>query len=460
MEGQNNRIDKINLVEVCFAVCRKWKTIVVCALIAALLAGAAQTASALRKWNDSDALKEEEEQYQQQLLEYTHETEKLQLSLKNKKTEIANQEEYLQKSISMSLDPHGISEATATVYVDTGYQIIPGTVQNPDKTATVIALYAVILRSHDVLQAIAVAYGTEARYISEILTIKTEPDGLLTICVRHDSIQKANDILDRILGTMDEHKAKIESVVAQHSVYVVDRAVRCFVDLQLQTLQEQENDYLWELKQEKDTLEKNLAEHLRNEPRNNFQKSIPGLVKGVGKMALLAFAAAALLLAAVFAFGHLMSGVIYSEQTFRDNCSGRILAILAGKKNRGATSIDRLLDRIEHRHTADTENDYALLAENIRGFAPNGGMLLLTGSLELQRLKELADQLSPLLPGYRIICGDDMFTSAETAHLLQECGAVITVCALDRTAITAWRNMAEKVNDLGKDHLGTILLEQ
>ena len=130
---------EIDLKDLMFAVLHKWRPVILVAVVLAVLLGGAKGAMTYRQQNDPEVSKETREKYQEELDLYEKNKETAEREIENLKTDIANQQEYLDKSIWINMSPYDVCESRIDMYVTTGYEIMPGMVyQNQDYTDTIL----------------------------------------------------------------------------------------------------------------------------------------------------------------------------------------------------------------------------------------------------------------------------------------------------------------------------------
>ena len=137
---------EIDLKDLMFAVLHKWRPVILVAVVLAVLLGGAKGAMTYRQQNDPEVSKETREKYQEELDLYEKNKETAEREIENLKTDIANQQEYLDKSIWINMSPYDVCESRIDMYVTTGYEIMPGMVyQNQDYTDTILQAYQGLL---------------------------------------------------------------------------------------------------------------------------------------------------------------------------------------------------------------------------------------------------------------------------------------------------------------------------
>ena len=160
---------EIDLKDLMFAVLHKWRPVILVAVVLALVLGGAKGAMTYRQQNDPEVSKETREKYQEELDLYEKNKETAEREIENLKTDIANQQEYLDKSIWINMSPYDVCESRIDMYVTTGYEIMPGMVyQNQDYTDTILQAYQGLLTSSAVMEDVAKSVGTEPRYLKVV----------------------------------------------------------------------------------------------------------------------------------------------------------------------------------------------------------------------------------------------------------------------------------------------------
>lgn len=171
-ENNSNEVVEIDLKDLMFAVRHKWRPVLVVAIIMAVLLGGAKGPMTYRKQNDPETAKEARVTYQNDLELYEKNKSTYEREMENLRTDIANQQEYLDHSIWINMSPYDVCEARADLFVSTGYQIMPGMeYQNRDNTDTILQAYQSLLTSSAVLEDVAKQVKTEPRYLEELVEV-------------------------------------------------------------------------------------------------------------------------------------------------------------------------------------------------------------------------------------------------------------------------------------------------
>ena len=291
MENNSNEVVEIDLKDLMFAVLHKWRPVLAVAVIMAVLLGGAKGAMTYRKQNDPETAKEARVTYQNDLELYENNKSTYEREMENLRTDIANQQEYLDHSIWINMSPYDVCEARADLFVSTGYQIMPGMeYQNRDNTDTILQAYQSLLTSSAVLEDVAKQVKTEPRYLEELVevTIGANRDGqlnrMLTIDVKHTTKEDAKEVLDAFLAHVDDMHDRIATSIGEHTVSIVNESVSALVNLNLAELQSQQTEKLTTLN---DSLQTKQTEYDELEEPKEVDSSKRAALKSAIKYGIL-----------------------------------------------------------------------------------------------------------------------------------------------------------------------------
>jgi len=454
MEPTNTYEQEIDLKDLMFAVLHKWRPILLVAVILAVLLGGYKAASAYKHQNNADVIKETEEKYQEDLKVYEKNMETCEREIENLLTDIENQQKYMEESILMNMSAYDVWEADTELFVKTNYVIMPDMVyQNIDYTNTILRAYKSALTNTEFLEDIAKKVGIETRYLKELVDISAE-DNLITIKVRHNEEKAAKALMSDILSGVDASQAKIEKSIGEHSVSTVNSSIGSMVDLDLANTQKNERDRLIQLNDSLETKQKELEE--LEEPKKAATSANAAISSGV-KYAVLGGVLGAFMVIFFVCVAFLMSDKLYSEKELRNRYRMKILGTLpAGQKAKG---IDAWLNRLEGRICGEEESEYSLIAANIRNYAEGAKSVLVTGTVEEEWLRKVADRLGAELRDVEVNFGGNMFQNVETLKMLPEVDGVILVEQCRSSVYGKIELEIEKVLDLQKEVVGCVVLE-
>lgn len=463
MDYNNGYEQEIDLKELMFAVLRKWRPILAAAVALAVVLGGYKSVSAYRAGNDEKAQKAAQKEYETELELYNKNVATCEREIENLTKDIANQQEYLEKSVLMNMSPYDVWEAKTELFVKTDYEIMPDKAyQNPDFTGTILQSYQSALTSAEFIEQIAKVEELDSRYLKELVSINVgrsdnKINYLLTIQVRHEDEGKAQQVLDEILDGVDHFRSQIRSSIGVHTISVVNSSVGSMVDLSLADQQKNENDRLIRLNTSLDEKQTELEGLEAPEPvvssGNAAAKSGVkyGLIGGVlGAFAVIFFVCVAFV----------MSDKVYSAKELKYRFKLKILGTLPMPGAKKAGKIDSWLSRLEGRACdKDEDREFGLIAANICNYAEGAKNLLIVGSAERSLVEQTGEKLRDKLPGLKVISGGNLLTDAESLKKLPECDSVLLVEQCGTSLYSSVELEIEKARDLGKNISGCVVFE-
>ena len=463
MDYNSTYEQEIDLKDLMFMVLHKWRPIIFIAIVMALILGGAKGAMTYKSQNDPETIKEAEEKYQDDLELYEKNKKTCERELENLKTDIANQQEYLEKSIWINMSPYDVCESRMDLYVTSDYEIMPGMVyQNLDYTDTILQAYQAMLTSSAVMEDIARNVGTEPRYLNELVSVNVGTNSdklnrLLTISVKHMTKSEAQKVMEEILDHMDDMQAQITASIGEHTVNTVNHGVSAMVDLTLADKQRLETERLTTLNDSLEAKQKSLED--MEEPKETVSSQKAALKSGV-KYAVLGGVLGGFVVVFFVCVSFLMSDKVYSARELKNRYRVKILGTLPIANKKILKGVDAWLNRLEGRAGGVNEDvEYALIAANIRNYADNMKSLLVTGSTDPATVKHVAEKLAAELSGINVTAGGNMLQEVETLKKLPECDCVVLVEKCLDSKYSTVEQEIEKATDLQKKIVGCVVFE-
>ena len=460
----NTEEQEIDLKDLMFAVFHKWRPLILVAVICGLLLGGVKGFMTYKEQSDPEVRKEADLTYSADLELYEKNKDTYEKEIENLRTDIANQQDYLDNSIWINMSPYDVGEARVDLYVSTGYTIMPGmTYQNRDYTDTILQAYQSMLTSSAVMEDIAKKVGTEPRYLQELVTVTIGTIGtngnqfsrLLTIDVNHTSEEKAKEVLDAFLVYIEEMKTQITASIGEHTVSTVSESVSSMVNLDLADLQKKQVQKLTDLNDSLQEKQTELDELVEPKKEDSSKRAA---AKDAVKFGVIGGFGGAFLVAFIVCIAFVMGDKVYSASELKDRYKVKILGRLSDGKKVGA--IDAWLNRLEGRAcNGNPETEYGLIAANVKNYAGDRKKLLITGSAAADVLERAAEALKAELGEFSVIVGNNMLEDVKTVQELPECDGVILVEQCGVSKYSAVEAEIEKTNDLGKCVVGCVVFE-
>ena len=473
MESNNGYGQELDLKDLMFAILRKWRTVLVVAVVLAVLLGGGKAFLSFRASQDVETQTEAKDAYERELDSYTTAKESGEREIENINDDIEAQQTYMDESVLMKMSPYDVCEASADLFIKTDYQIMPGMVyQNADYTDSILQAYQSAVTSAALQENVAKTVSLEPQYLKELISVNrgsftsgTAADGtagyarytnLLTIKVRYSDKEKAQEILNAVLADVTVLQEQIASTIGPHTVSIVNQMVGSTVDTDLAKQQKDVRDQITEL--QKSLSEKEDALKELKEP-SAPSLGMGAVVKTGVKYAILGGVLGVFAVAFCISAAFVMSDKVYAAKDIRKRYGLDLLGtVAASDKKLGA--LDAWLARLEGRRVdGDTAKNGALLAANVKNYAGEHKKLLITGLVSEERLKDMVKVLQKQLEGYELTAGANMLEDAETLRKLPECEGVVLV---EQTGVSSYADMTqeiEKIRSMGKVIVGCVVVE-
>lgn len=437
----------IYIKDMIFAALRRWRAVLAVAVLLGLLLGGWKGLSSVTAPPDLTQQQEDMELYEAESVVLKQKLVTLGQSIKNQK-------KYVEESVLMQIDPFNCYEVRMSLYVETDYQIMPGmSYQNPDNTTAVLYAYRALVYSEGVLDKMAQTLESESLYMNELITVKLPEDasGTLTVQVMVPNGEKAQQMLDLLVSSMESAKDQVSSAVAQHELYIVEKNIGTRVDTSLAETQKRELNRVDELVTSQSETKTAL---------NNLRKpTVSGTSAGAVVRQAVIFAVIGVIVGAVVTVGvlwvmHIGDSKVYSVRTLENRVPVNVLGVTAHKKLKNP--IDRWLCALEGRGTEDRTE---ILATDIRYRLAGASSLLVTGTTEKSCRQALVRALEKAVPGVKIIDGDSLPSSAAALEALNGCDAVVLVEACGVSRYEAVETAQNLVRDYNKQLIGCVVLD-
>ncbi len=447
---------EIDLKDLMFVVLRKWRPILLTAVLLAVLLGGYKAVTTYKSQNDPQTIADAEEKYEKDLLLFEKKKETCEREIENLQKDIVKQQDYLEHSVMMNMSAYDVWESVTSLVVKTDYVIMPGmNYQNPDYTRTVLQVYQSALTSTEFLNEVAAANKSQLRYLKELLTVSID-GSMLNIKVRYDSQSSAKKIMTTMLDKVAELEPQITESIGYHTIDIVNESLGSSVDLSLADQQESESNRLEKLEESLETKETELEE--MKAPEKTETSSTAALKSGI-KYAVLGGVLGAFMVVFFVCVIFLMSDKLYAAKDLRNRYQLKILGNLpvSGKK---LNPIDAWLNRLEGRTSQKyEEREYSLIAANIRSYGESLESLLVVGTASDDIMARLAERLNGQLPETKVAAGGNLLESAEAVDKLSAYDGVIFA---EQCGVSTYNGVGlelEKVYDLQKKIVGCVVFE-
>lgn len=228
----NDNYVEIDLLDLCKTVLKKWKVIIACALVCAILGGAYGALQA------NKAKPETEEQIKALTADMTQEeidnVKDAAEIINNYRAMYKTQKEYNENSIYQNLNPYSVDALKLSYYIDNHYRVSYPVIEESNNLIPIIQAYISSFSEDAFYEDLAKAVGEEGNptYVKELVSIDTEEkdSGVLTITIYASS----NDLLvkmgDHIKAAITEKQSEIAEVYGDHDIILASESAGKIVD--------------------------------------------------------------------------------------------------------------------------------------------------------------------------------------------------------------------------------------
>lgn len=448
---------EIDLIALCLYVLRRWRSVLIVFLAAAVIGVGVSVVKNLASLKDPVAFQKIQTDYEIESVLYENNVN----SSENTLTTLKKRLDYIntrnEKSVFFKIDPSNVWIGAADVFlsVDSGSQNSPSLIHDP--TDTLVRAYANNLSSCDYLQDFAEQLQTAPDYIREMVHISADYNSnSVNVTILAPDQNTAQTMLDRILTQVDDLYSDMSSTFGAHTVTPINEAV---------FLSHDQKALIPDFEPERQELMKKLAETKTaldklEEPEPPITMDRMVFFKSGFKFGLIGGLAGLFLLCCVYAFIFLMDGHVRSAADIKSHYVIRILGTIAppsgavGKMSR----FDAWLDRLEGHCRTSSQDAYAHIAASVYNCAKGKHRLLLTGTADAAQLEQSYRTLAALLPEMELDFGGNMSKNAEVLRSLTEFDGVILVESIGISRYTDIKEELEYISDAKTPLLGIILL--
>lgn len=455
----NTYEQEIDLKDLMFAVFRKWRPIILAAVILGGILGGYKVGSGLMKQRSSEFVQTAQDDYQMDLSMYEKTKSSYEREVENLTANLEYQEDYFNSSILMQISPYDKCVASADIFVKTELpEIIDGKyIMVTDRADSVLKAYSSFIEQGAGLKT-ADRMGITANNFRELVTVEVDYESnMMNIAVAYLDEKGAGDLLEGILSDLKDAFSEMQASMGEHQMLVLNQNVTSETDLNLLNVQKSNADMLMTLQKTLQDKEKALDE--LKEPSMPAALSKTTLLKSGIKYGILGGVLGAFMAVFLICVVFLMSDKLSSEKELKNRFGLKVLGVFAQKrKKRAFSGIDNWLDRMEGKIGTAEEKVYEVLAVNVENYKEDSGKLMLTGTVNDAVLQDIAGKLRPMLKGIDLQVASDMNESAATLKQLPDCDGIILVEERGNSKFAGIEQEIEVIKNLKKKIIGCIVI--
>lgn len=417
-----------------FCIVRKWKPIILFALIGALLLGGNQVLNNREAIAAQNAALSGDELSQR---------EQVRQAIADTNARIETQRNYLANAPLMLIDPNQAYQAKLVVYVHSNYKIQPNmTYQNPDSRPAILAAYQQVLTSGEVINHLAEETGLPSQHLHELFAFQqvVSHPAILSVTISASTEEAAQLLLDLSNQAVLNAATEVASQTDKHTIRTQTAAPILRSD---KTIAESQKLALQRLT----TLQEQKAEWQKLQT----SITITGDEASPVIQAILGAAIGAVLVCVLVCLHHIGSPKVYSERTLKNRTGLRILGRTPSTDRHSKAG--RWLQSLEGRVVKPA---LGVIGASIRNTANAENILLLGAAPESDR-EALCQALSEAKITFTD--GGNLLTDPTAHDALAACGCVILVEKCNHSTYPDIEHVMEAIEAQGKPILGCILLD-
>lgn len=455
---------EIDLRQLFWAICRRWRMVLCWMLAVAVVAGAFKAVSTARSLRNTEEITAAQSTYEALVANNRQERSDILKRLRSISEEIAERQAYEKNSYYMSIDPYNVAVAEQIYYVKTDYQILPDMIyQNPDYTDAIVNAYMYVLTGESNLQPVAEKCDMELRYLEELVTVWSNGSGMFTVHVIARDMEEAEKILALLDGGVATSRELIESTINAHEITKLTYNAYTTVDMNLSQTQSDKEDALTKLRTE--YADQTARYETLKEDYKNFKAPVSdtdGVLRGSVKMIVLGALLGAVIACCIVCVQAAVSDRLYSAGSLTQRVRLRILGAVPTDpaKISAMGKLDRKLRGKAGLSTAtDAAGVYAAAASYLAGAYPEANTVLVAGGAEEEHIQAACEAFQANLPEKKFLPGGSVLTDADTIRKVGQSDLTVLV---EHTGVSSYSGVireAETVQSLKGTLAGALVIE-
>ena len=227
---------EIDIIDLCKELLKKWKLILVFAIVFALLFSAYTLITSKQEKPETAA--EVAALTAEMTNEEKTEVEDAAKIIELYRTQYAQQKEYCDNSIYQNLDPYAINTVVLSFYVDNGYKISYPVIAEQNDIVPIVQTYASALDGDDFYASFTEKLGLsmDQAYLAELITVSIGSEtvgadsGIFTVKIYADSDELLSNMADFIKETLNAKTADIVALYGSHKLVLSSEVEKTVID--------------------------------------------------------------------------------------------------------------------------------------------------------------------------------------------------------------------------------------
>lgn len=456
--------DEIDLKQLIIAVLRKWRGIILCALIFAVLVGAYKGITDFMKLNDAEYMAEQEETVGEAKEQYETQKELYQTQLKSLEKEVETRNTYRDRSIYMNIDPYNEYRETVTYFVETDYQIMPGMdYQNINRATSILNAYVRQVQDFSIFGKAVnmVSDKCSVTDLRELVQVQQDNGNFMfTVTIVGPDEEIPSALMDTVRDTVNDSTEEIRKTIGEHKIREVTFTSGYCVDTGLANTKASFEDNITKLHDAIAKKQKAL-EDLKKPSGEVLSKK--GIIKQAVKFAIFGCLGGGFFAVLWACAAFLMGDRLPDEEKLKDNYGVQCIGgYRVERKRRAFSFVDRWIDLLEGIRKLEFNEDraYQLAAARIDSSAREGMGVILVGTIPKDKLETVYNNIArhTKQEGYIFAEGGNLFEDPDVIRKLNCADAVVFVEDRNKTRCSEFRKAWELVKEQKKSIIGIFLV--
>lgn len=456
---------EIDIMQLFWAICRKWRTVLCWMLALGVAAGAFRVVvSALSLRDKNEDFAQEQAAYEELVENNRQEQSDVSRRMSEISKEIAEQKEYEKNSVYMSLDPNNVAVAEQIYCVKSSSQAQAETAnRESDYTDAIVNAYISIIMNEEKLQSIAEKCDMEKYCLKELVTTENRGSGVFAVRVVARDTKEAEEILTLFDGSITAAQSQITSTIEAHEIVKIVHSSCVTADKALAKSQSEKKDAVTKLYTEytdQNTRYKTLEEEYGKMEAPSNPKNTA--VKDGLKTALIGVLLGFVIACGIVFLRVVVSDRIYSADILTQRTHLRILGAVPTDRAKlnNMNKFDRFLRGNAGFSVAENaEGVYTAAASYLAGVYPEANTVLVAGGAESSYIRTVCDALQAALPEKTFSIGSSVLSDADTIGEVCRCDITVLVEHTGTSKYSEVYGEVENIKSLKGTFAGAVVLE-
>lgn len=359
--------------------------------------------------------------------------------------QIAVQQDYIDNSVLMNINPNTMINASMVYYIQL-------TGENAQLEKNINYAYYAMVYSGEIAECVSKMEGfSSSDYLKEIITAEINVDSevpCIAVYAKHYDEKKANELLDAIASVFEIKKTDLSATMGDFDLNEISRSISV---VSLPDLVDTQTDAYTALT----TLQSSLSEKQSVLDELTKSVTVSNLVIKTIVFFLVGFVVGFVGVTAVYAVIILASSNVKSANQLRSNYSVRVLGNFVFL-NREIKKLDRLAYRLSDENVESSAEQVAELSKSNIEISAEGKNVLVISLSKNDRVETVQDLIQDTEASISVIKSG--FEDAETVKEMKKADAVVLLVGKFENTLYQLDMAKKEIEDNKKEFLGVILI--